>query len=265
MRVNVLKKLTATLPCSVFLALLLLTGCVSNPTVVEEQKFNFLEKTLEKSAPTVILSHGSDCDTRHASDFATKLNDWGYNAIVLNHCVRRGIRSHIGRAGYLSPWDRTEDYFKIASWIKKQKWHNGKIAVVGWSQGGSGVIAASDYQIQRNLGMKDEDINLIDAFVAYYPACDLAALPTKAERPFLIHHGVKDSLALIVKCPYGRLKDTNYKILTYADAGHSFDMPGPDVMACREPIGCYKSREYSSPSHEKSNDETKRFLDEHLN
>ena len=260
-----MKKLTATLPCSVFLALLLLTGCVSNPTVVEEQKFNFLEKTLEKSAPTVILSHGSDCDTRHASDFAMKLNDWGYNAIVLNHCVRRGIRSHITRAGYLSPWDRTEDYFKIASWIKKQKWHNGKIAVVGWSQGGSGVIAASDYQIQRNLGMKDEDINLIDAFVAYYPGCDLAALPTKAERPFLIHHGVKDSLALIVKCPYGRLKDTNYKILKYADAGHSFDMPGSDVMACREPIGCYKSREYSSPAHEKSNDETKRFLDEYLN
>jgi dienelactone hydrolase len=265
LKVNILKKLTATLPCSVFLALLLLTGCVSSPTVVKEQKFNFLEKTLVKSAPTVILSHGSDCDTRHASDFATKLNDWGYNAIVLNHCVRRGILSHIGRASYLSPWDRTEDYFKIASWIKKQKWHNGKIAVIGWSQGGSGVVSASDYQTQRNLGMKDEDINLIDAFVAYYPACDLATLPTKAERPFLIHHGVKDSLALIAKCPYGRLKDTNYRILKYADAGHSFDMFGPDVMTCREPIGCYKSREYSSSAHKKSVDETKRFLDEHLN
>ena len=254
-----------TKPSLVCSLILFLVGCVSTPTVVEDQKFNFFEKTLDKSASTVILSHGSDCDTRHASDFATKLNDWGYNAVILNHCVRRGIRSHVSRAGYLSPWDRAEDYFRIASWIKKQKYHTGKIAVIGWSQGGSGVIAASDSKIiQRNLGIKDLDVNLIDAFVAYYPGCDLATLPNQAERPFLIHHGVKDSLALVVKCPYDRLKNPNYKILKYADAGHSFDMPGPDVMACREPIGCYKSREYNVSAHKKSNEETKRFLDEHL-
>lgn len=231
---------------------------------IKEEKFKVFIRKIENPASTVIISHASDCSTRHPNNFASKLNNWGFNAVVIDHCVNRGIKSHVSRLSFLSPWDRSADLQKTALWIKSQAWHKGKIGAVGYSQGGAGVIAANDYQIQNNLGISDNLINSIDAFVAYYPGCDIAFPPNSPNKPMMIHHGKKDQLALIAKCPYGRLSDSKYEIKLYDDAHHSFDV-GVSATLCKEILGCVVTAELNAKALQESDEFTKEFLQRHLN
>jgi dienelactone hydrolase len=245
------------------LTLITLTSHASDDSIKDE-KFKIFLRKIENPASTVIVSHGSDCSTRHPNNFASKLNNWGFNAVVIDHCVNRGIKSHVSRLSFLSPWDRSADLQKTALWIKGQAWHKGKIGAVGYSQGGAGVIAANDYQIQNNLGVGDDLINSIDAFVAFYPGCDIAFPPNSPNKPIMIHHGKKDQLALVAKCPYGRLSDIKYEIKLYEDAHHSFDM-GVTATLCKEILGCVVTAEPNTKALEESDVFTKEFLQRHLN
>jgi dienelactone hydrolase len=246
-----------------FLALTVLNSRASDDSIKEE-KFKVFLRKIENPAPTVIVSHGSDCNTRHSNNFANKLNSWGFNAVVIDHCVNRGIKSHVSRASFLGPWDRSADLQKTAFWIKSQAWHKGKIGAVGYSQGGAGVIATNNYQMQNNLGVSDNLINSIDAFVAFYPGCDISFPPDSPNKPMMIHHGKKDQLALIGKCPYDRLSDSKYEIKLYDDAHHSFDT-GVTANICREMIGCVITSAPNAKALQESDAFTKEFLQRHLN
>jgi dienelactone hydrolase len=237
----------------------MLVACSSAP-IIEGQKFDFFTKLLKRPSPSVILSHGSDCAVDYSLDLANKLNDWGFNAVILNHCSRRGIPAHTSTATYLSAWDRSDDYFLVSKWIKDQPWHAGAIAVVGWSQGGSGVLSTADYRTQKNSNRSDAEIDLIDAYVAFYPGCDIASPPIQPHKPLLILHGEADELALIGKCAYPQLNHQNYSIITYPNAGHGFDIFGPTVKMCKEPLGCFTTREYDPKATVQSRDALRAFL-----
>lgn len=93
----------------------------------------------------MLLAHGSDGVSGHHRRWAINVRDWGYNAVIIDHYTLRGIKRHTGvfLTGVMGH-DRALDMIGVASWVKSQSWHQGKIAVIGFSQGGGGVLALMD-------------------------------------------------------------------------------------------------------------------------
>lgn len=255
--------LTRSLYLSCILAALPLIA-FANDLSLDGQKFEVSVKKVKGPAPTVLISHGSDCSVGHPLSFGSKVNQWGFNAVILDHCFRRGLPPHVGSASHLSAWDRSEDIFKAAIWVKAQTWHEGKIAAIGFSQGGAGVISAANRQAQLNLGRLDNEIDAIDAFVSFYGGCDLAVPPDTPSKPFLVHHGEVDELALLSKCPWKRPElDPKYEVHIYINAGHAFDV-GTTATLCKSMIGCVKTAVPDTGSTTLSYQRTEVFLKKQL-
>lgn len=230
--------------------LLVLTGCVSTgpkqPVSVQPSisKMSNLVDAAGKELPvriatrfgddqpkaTVIVGHGSSGVTPIEYAQARNAVDWGYNAVVVDHYTARGIKRHTGMriAGGL-PDDRAADMVAVARWVKQQPWHKGKIALIGISQGGAGVWALANERNMRShsaIQVADDDLKLIAAGVAMYPACapDLASPPRDPIFPVQLHIGEADDLALPRWCEtFGNSK---YEKHIYPGATHSFNYAG---------------------------------------
>lgn len=177
------------------------------------------EQDKNGSAPTVIIGHGSTGVKPGDQQMAQEIKSWGYNAVIVDHYTLRGIGSHTGRkAEGALPVDRANDFIEAAKWIRTQKWHKGKIAVVGFSQGGAGVLALAAM----------ENTGLISSGVAFYPACLLQNTPYKPSLPIQLHMAGKDDLAYPWVCT--GLRNPEYKVHYYDDATHSFDIDIPATV-----------------------------------
>ena len=245
---------------------LILAGCAAAFKNHRGESFDFSISTrlVSKPSPTVLISHGSSCLVQQQYDWAHQVNKWGYNAIVIDHCSVRGITSYTGTAivahTTLRPEKKVQDYVAIAEWAKTQDWHSGKIAVIGFSRGGAGVINLIDQEWhEKNKIIAKDKLKLIDAAVAFYPACSPYEPPSKPSIPALFHHGKEDPLSGHWKCRYSSLKDTKYQISLYDKAGHTFDDNGPPVI-----INGVLVREYNREADIASRKITKQFLDENL-
>ena len=73
---------------------------------------------------TVLVSHGSGCLEQQSHNWAKQLNEWGYNAVVIDHCTTRGIKRYTqsgdGPPLDLQPRDKALDYILIAKWLEEQ-------------------------------------------------------------------------------------------------------------------------------------------------
>lgn len=181
----------------------------------------------DRPKPTVIVGHGSAGVTPTEYEQARHAFGWGYNAVVVDHYTARGIKRHTGMrvAGGL-PDDRAADMVAVARWVKQQAWHQGKIALIGISQGGAGIWALANERNMRShssIQVTDDDLKLIAVGVAMYPACapDLASPPRNPTFPVQLHIGEADDLALPRWCEtFGNPK---YEKHLYPGATHSFN------------------------------------------
>lgn len=212
--------------------LLVLSGCLATPsptiqrssgeTVPIRLEVKLYSETV--SAPTVIIGHGSGGISVMHRDMASTLNSWGYNAVVVDHYTLRGIAApHTGVAVHGARGeDRALDFIETGRWVQQQSWHQGKIAVVGFSQGGGGVLALVNDRILRNLNyISDSHPNPIAAAAAFYPSCAITSPPRQPSMPTQIHLAEKDDLAFISACGFGA--NTPFEIHLYKEATHSFD------------------------------------------
>jgi dienelactone hydrolase len=228
----------------------------------ESFEFSISTRLIQKPSSTVLISHGSSCLVQQQYDWANQVNKWGYNAVIIDHCSVRGIAPYTGSSviAYttLRPEKKVQDYVNTAEWVKVQNWHSGKIFVIGFSRGDSGVINLIDRDWHDKSGAIAQDkLKLIDAAVAFYPACSPYEPPLQPSIPALFHHGKEDALSGHSKCRYSRLKDPKYQISLYDKAGHSFDDFGPQLI-----IKGYVAREYNREADVASRKITKQFLDD---
>lgn len=233
----------------------------------EEQPFQIHTFLVNTPAPTVMVSHGSGCLTQNFFAWARELNAWGYNAIVIDHCSARGVNRYTGQfpPKNLAAIDKAKDYAALAEWVKAQDWHKGKIAVVGFSRGGAGVLMFANDSILKNTGeLNLAQMKLIDVGVAYYPGCTPHKPPKTPHLPVLIHHGLSDNLAVPTQCNYPDLTDPNYHIVLYEGVYHTFDVVGPDITGTGPTGRPYVARRYNREADLKSRDITRNFLDNHL-
>lgn len=209
----------------------LLAGCVATQSPVikrssgETVPIKLIVHSLPKpsTAPTVIVGHGSGGVAPMHVSLASTLNEWGYNAVVVDHYTLRGISRHTGVAVHGARGeDRAQDFIEAGRWIQQQDWHKGKVAVVGFSQGGGGVLALVNDRVLRNLDyISDSRPNPISLAAAFYPSCAITSPPLQPSMPTQIHLAEKDDLAYISACGFGARSP--YEIHLYKGATHSFD------------------------------------------
>lgn len=253
----------------VLISLVFLTGFFSGFKNHLGERFSFeidIRKVKEPSS-TVLISHGSGCVLQQYYDWAAQINQWGYNAIVIDHCTPRSIRPYTGGVPpkNLQPWDKAMDYVALAEWVRLQPWHAGKIAVIGFSRGGGGVTNLINWKYhQFHKTISEGKLKLIDVAVAFYPSCGPFPPPARPGIPTLIHHGLSDTLSRPRNCGYDGLKDPNYQIMLYENAHHTFDDRGHDVYGTHLSGEQFIARRYNQEADAQSRLSTKKFLDEHL-
>jgi dienelactone hydrolase len=168
--------------------------------------------TSNQPKPTVVIAHGSGGVKPSQRVWASLAQSWGYNAVVIDHYTLRGIGDHTGRiAPGAAAYDRAQDMNAVANWIKQQPWHQGKLAVVGFSQGGAGVFSL----ISSNTPYA--------AAIAFYPACAINAPPGSPQIPTQVHLAESDNLAYIGYCTPA-LNRSQYEYYIYKNATHVFDV-----------------------------------------
>lgn len=208
-----------------------LVGCVATQSPVikratgEALPIKLEVRSLPKpaAAPTVIIGHGSAGVSPMHLSLASTLNEWGYNAVVIDHYTLRGISRHTGVAvrGALGE-DRALDFIETGRWIHHQHWHKGKIAVIGFSQGGGGVLAlVNDRELRKLNYVSDDHPNPISVASAFYPSCAITPPPREPSMPTQVHLAEKDDLAYVSSC--GFRDYSPYQIHLYKGATHSFD------------------------------------------
>jgi dienelactone hydrolase len=254
-----MKKLLFLIPLS-----LILTGCLATTvdgiTTSSGEKIpvriesSLADKT--KKMPTVLIAHGSAGVTNSNRSLSPVINQWGYNAVIVDHYSLRGITSHTGRevAGATGT-DRAKDLIETAKWVEKQPWHQGKIAVVGFSRGGGAVLTLVNERLMNNIGYEKKDIPISSAS-AFYPSCYYNPVPDKPYIPTQVQLAEKDDLAYISFCNFPR--ENPYEVFVHKNATHSFD---ENIPASARLIFTHR---YDNSSTKKSRELLREFLDKNL-
>jgi dienelactone hydrolase len=228
----------------------------------EKFSFKITVRNKDTPAPTIIVSHGGGCRTSQEDMWADRFRQWGYNAVIIDHCSGRGIGPHTGvEPPPLKQQDRVDDYIATAEWIKTQAWHKGKVAVFGISRGGEAVLRASESRFNRGRN-GDAGLAELDVYIALYPACSY--VPKAPRAPMLVMHGELDNLAVFSTCEYSERNHPNYTIKTYPHAHHGFDITGCNTIGSNRYLGNYVSCRYNEAASSQSMNDTKEFLAKHL-
>lgn len=226
----------------------------------------------EQPAGTVILSHGATClPEPEKYQWTSRIISWGYNAVLIDHCVKRGATPHMAQLlpDNLQVEDRIRDYLAVIQWVKQQKFSNGRVAIVGHDRGGEGVLGfLNEAHYGPLLGLKSGYSKSLVAAVAYYPGCHMGSAGLKIPAvPTLVNHGELDMLTPASHCIHYTAgkggKVENLDVETYPGAHHGFDIDTPDEWA-KSPRGRVVIFSYNDKQAKKSFDITKSFLDRYL-
>jgi dienelactone hydrolase len=251
---------------------------VAAELVVENVKFNnqavpvkLLVYAQKQPAPTIIISHGSGCIPPRKLQWADRVEAWGYNAVVIDHCVKRGVKPHPAQdlPRNLQVEDRVKDYVAVADWVKKQPFHKGKIGLIGFSRGGEGILGMlNEASYIGKTGLPAGYSKAIDAAVAYYPSCNSGDNELRNPPiPLLVNFGQMDLLVPAINCVFYKDgaagKIANLTVETYPGAHHGFEINAPDQWA-PTPRGNVIVLSYNAKQAERSFEKTKAFFDKNL-
>jgi dienelactone hydrolase len=208
-----------------------------------------------KPAQTVLIGHGSAGVQANHQYWANIFRGLNYNAVIIDHYTLRGIAIHTGQVA-ISTIDRARDFSSVVSWVQKQKWHTGKMAIVGYSQGGSGLMTFIDFQVMNQLQLLPIGDDPVVASIAFYPGCFIQSPPKKPRMPILMLLAEKDNLAIPADC--APVEDEAYKVRIIPDATHSFD---EDLRPSTNRIFTHR---YSKQAVDQARIEVSEFLTLHL-
>ena len=181
-------------------------------------------------------------NARHQA-MADMLLGQGYVAVFPDSLTSRGeselCTQKIG-ARQIDQTQRRADTLGTLAWVAAQPWASpGRIALLGWSHGGSAVLAGTD------LSRSDVRAQLLQPAlaVAFYPGCS-AALKSgyRPSTRLVLMLGEKDDWTPPGPCvELG--KAVGAEINLYADSYHGFDSPVGEVrLRLDVPNGVYPGR-----------------------
>ena len=231
------------------------SACAASAAVPVEVSFNSLDGTALKvlifhpdvsvspasvKRGSVVALHG--CGGLYASTGARKgqlnarhqamadvLVAEGYSVVFPDSLTPRGdteiCTQKIG-SRKIDQTERRADALAALGWVAAQPWADaGRIALLGWSHGGSAVLSATDTSRSdvRSQAVKPA------AAVAFYPGC---AAPLKSGykpgAPLVLMLGEKDDWTPPGPCQ-ALGKAVGAEVNVYADSYHDFDNPAGQV------------------------------------
>lgn len=212
----------------------LLTALVFHPTASANSQVD------QPSRGTVIALHGcgglyatagsrkGQLNARHQA-MADLLVSEGYNAVFPDSLTPRGeielCTQKIGNRK-IDQTERRADVLGTLAWVATQPWAQpNRIALLGWSHGGSAVLSSTDATRSdvRNLAVKPA------IAVAFYPGCAAATKSGyKPSAPLVLMLGEKDDWTPPAPC-IALGKEVGAEVNLYADSYHDFDNPVGEV------------------------------------
>ena len=217
----------------------------------------------------VVLLHGCDGQRPYQRAWADLIGSWGHTVLLVDSYARRDVAETCTDADRMGFIDMVYDAYGAHDYLTR----NGlaapdRIAVVGWSVGGSRVLALlNEIGIQRHFPQR------FAAGIAFYPSCITASGPFVA--PLLILAAAEDDWTPARRCDVlakRRRQDAVPVALTvFPDALHFFDNPehGPRYYHARAD-NRHKSPArgatfgYDPTAHEQARTRIRAFLQRHL-
>lgn len=202
--------------------------------------------------PAVVMLHGCGGFYTSQGSVTASYRDWldllasnGYAALLVDSFNPRGHRSICAQQqrAILVSRERVEDAYAALHWLAgRQDVRADRVALLGWSNGGSGTLYSLLPGRLRAPGFR--------AGVAFYPGCGALSRSTTPYRPYaplLVLSGEADDWTPAGHCidlaKIARSRGSAMEIVTYPGAHHSFDRINspvrdrPDVRNPNRPGG----------------------------
>src|SRR4051812_39802266 len=179
--------------------------------------------------PVVILIHGSGGMGPNIESWARDLNAAGISTFALDGFTGRGLTSVNMDQAALGRLAFTLDAYRALEILAKHpRVDPARIAVMGFSRGGQGVLFASLKRFHQAWNKSGVEFA---AYIPFYPDCMTSYMldTDVAERPIRIFHGTPDDYNPVAACkPYiARLRAAgrDVQLTEYPNAQHGFDNP----------------------------------------
>ncbi len=189
--------------------------------------------------PAVVALHGCSGLTGRSGRLIAREADWAARLVGLGCAVLfpdsftprhlREICTRRDMAG-MPARERPRDAYGALLWLQSQAFiRKDRIVLMGWSNGGSAVLAAVGGQAPLRPPVLEHDFQLA---VAFYPGCRAALRSTgwKARIPLTILIGENDDWTPAASCrslaERAAKRGDAVEIVVYPGAHHGFDTPG---------------------------------------
>lgn len=184
-------------------------------------------KTTSTPAPTVLVLHGCGGVDTHHFDWARQLQQWGFNAVIVDSFKPRFVSTVCDDANRVAPIQRAIDAHSVAKWASEQGWSTKKIGVIGYSHGGWTVLRASTKEdAERDFGK-----TYISSAVAFYPYCGFLYQYFTPAIPLQIHIGLNDDWTPANYCKQlARDWKIGNQYFEYENSHHGFDRQGTSIV-----------------------------------
>lgn len=154
-------------------------------------ELDFPAEASSSTFPAVVILHGSAGPGYRSDDWARFLNAEGYATFKLDYYTHRGLR----RGGRDGPASAGDVYSALAILSTHPKIDKSKIAVMGFSRGGSITLLSTAYRPAYTGGIDPA------AFIAFYPGCERIRIDYDTpDAPIAVLLGDKDSLTSKPAC-----------------------------------------------------------------
>jgi len=176
----------------------------------------------------VVVLHGCDGIESHYRQWARRLADWGYAALLIDSFGPRGFQNVCNQGLLVPPEAQARDAFDGAAYLRASPQVRAqRVGVIGFSHGGWAVLKV----VLAGLVRRPNE-PAFAAAVAFYPGCDPRDPPGRPlETDTLILIGDADDWTPAARCAKWRnAVQTHGHVLqmkTYPAARHGFDAPRP--------------------------------------
>lgn len=180
------------------------------------------------TAAAIVVLHGCDGLAPHYRQWAQRLAEWGYAALLIDSFRPRGFTQVCNQGQLVPPEVQARDAFDGAAYLHAAPQVQAqRVGVVGFSHGGWAILKAVLAGLVRR-----PDEPAFTAAVAYYPGCDPRDPPGHSlETDTLILIGDADDWTPAARCERWRdavqLNGHTLQTKVYPGARHAFDAPRP--------------------------------------